>query len=263
LVRIDLAVSQRIVVGADYERAMMARASDRRARSAFQDLVLRLAQPGAVLFDFGAGTGIDARFYAELGLTVGAYDVDAHMCEYFGNRCRPLIEAGRITLDAGSYREFLASGTVNGGRRADLVTSNFAPLNLIADLSGLFAKFHALTVPDGRVLASVLNPYFVGDLQYGWWWRNGLRLWRAGHYSVAGAQAHIIRRRLADFARQGAPYFALTRVFPGLPRYRARPSNGVNVSGGGRCAWLRLATCRFMFLLFERRDMDRRNGADH
>jgi SAM-dependent methyltransferase len=263
LVRIDLAVSAAIVVGADYERAMTARASDRRARSAFQDLVLRLAQPGAVLFDFGAGTGIDARFYAELGFTVGAYDVDPHMCEYFGERCRALIDAGRITLDAGGYQEFLASATVNGGRRAHLVTSNFAPLNLIADLAGLFAKFHALTAPDGRVLASVLNPYFVGDLQYGWWWRNGLRLWRAGHYSVAGAQAHIIRRRLADFTRRAAPYFVLTRVFPGLPRYRAQPSNGVDVSRGGRGAWLRLTTCRFMFLLFERRELCRQNCADH
>ena len=256
-------MSSGIVVGAEYERAMTALESDRRARSAFQDLVLRLAPPGAVLFDFGAGTGIDARFYAELGFTVGAYDVDPRMCAYFQSRCRDLIDAGRIRLDAGSYREFLACATVNGGRRADLVTSNFAPLNLIGDLTGLFAKFHALTAPQGRVLASVLNPLFVGDLQYGWWWRNGLRLWRAGHYSVAGAQAQITRRRLADFARQGAPYFVLTRVFSGLPRYRAQPSNGVDVSRGGRGAWLRLASCRFMFLLFERRELCRQNGADH
>jgi SAM-dependent methyltransferase len=256
-------MSSEIVVGADYERAMSALESDRRARSAFQDLVLRLAPPGAALFDFGAGTGIDARFYAELGFTVGAYDVDLRMCEYFESRCRALIDAGRITLDAGSYQEFLASPTVNGARRAALVTSNFAPLNLIADLTGLFAKFHALTAPDGRILASVLSPYFVGDLRYGWWWRNALPLWRRGHYCVAGAQAQIIRRRLADFARQCAPYFSLTRVFPGLPRLRAQPSNGVDLSRAGRCAWLRLSTCRFMFLLFERQQMGRQDSADH
>jgi SAM-dependent methyltransferase len=252
-----------IVVGAEYERAITALESDRRARSAFQDLVLRIAQPGAALFDFGAGTGIDARVYAERGFTVGAYDVDPGMCDYFAVRCRGLIEAGRITLATGSYPQFLACDAVNSGRRVDLITSNFAPLNLIADLTGLFEKFHALTLPDGKVLVSVLNPYFIGDLKYRWWWRNGLRLWRLGHFSVAGAQAPIIRRGLADFARHSAPYFALTRVYPGLPRYRAQAAHGIDMTRGGRYAWLRVATCRFMFLLFEKRDMRRQNGADH
>jgi SAM-dependent methyltransferase len=257
------AQSSRLVVGAEYERAITASESDRRARSAFQNLVLSIAAPGAVLFDFGAGTGIDARVYAERGFTVGAYDVDPEMRQYFAMRCRGLIDAGRITLDAGSYPQFLASNAVNGGRRVDLITSNFAPLNLITNLGALFEKFHVLTLPGGKLLVSVLNPYFIGDLKYSWWWRNGMRLWRVGHFSVTGAQASIIRRRLGDFARQSAPYFALQRVFPGLPRYRGQHSDGIDMTRGGRCAWLRVATCRFMFLLFERRDIERQHGADH
>jgi hypothetical protein len=54
-----------IQAGADYVEAITALQSDRSARSAYQDLVLRIATPGAALFDFGAGPGIDARFYAE------------------------------------------------------------------------------------------------------------------------------------------------------------------------------------------------------
>jgi SAM-dependent methyltransferase len=249
-----MALTQKLVVGAEYDRAITALESDRRARAAFQDLVLRTAPPGAVLYDFGAGTGIDARFYAERGFTVGAYDVDPDMRQHFAITCRQLIAQGRISLDAASYPQFLACATLNGGRRVDLITSNFAPLNLIADLARLFEKFHALAAPDGRVLVSVLNPYFVGDLKYAWWWRNAVRLWRVGHFCVAGAQAPITRRRLADFARQSAPYFALTRVQPGSASYRA-PRDG-------RSSWLRLVTCRFMFLLFERRDIGDGNGAD-
>jgi len=49
---------------------------------------------------------------------------------------------------------------VDGVRGVDLITSNFAPLNLIEDLPELFEKFHALTGPGGRVLASVLSPVF-------------------------------------------------------------------------------------------------------
>ena len=258
----------RIVTGAEYVRQITALESDRRARSAFQDLAVKLVPPGLTLFDFGSGAGTDARFYAERGFTVVAYDVDAQMCEFFAAQCRDLIDAGRVRLEGGAYREFLARESVAGARAVALVTSNFAPLNLIEDLTELFAKFASLTGPDGKVLASVLSPYFIGDLRYGWWWRNVLRLWRAGRFSVAGAQAPIVRRRLADFAAQSAPHFRLTRVFRGLPL--TRPVHGDDAASGhprgnvwlrgsdaapggpGSHAWLRMTRCRYMFLLFEK-----------
>jgi SAM-dependent methyltransferase len=249
------ASAARIVTGADYVKQITALESDRHARSAFQSLVLRVAPPGAALLDFGSGTGMDARFYADRGFTVAAYDVDRQMGEFFATYCRDLIEAGRVTLEGGEYREFLARNSAGG---IDLVTSNFAPLNLIDDLQELFAKFHSVTGPDGRVLASVLNPYFVGDLKYGWWWRNLPRLWRDGHYAVQGAQAPIVRRRLADFAAQSAPYFTLTRAFRGLPSSGERDAAGIAVSGGTPYAGLRVGACQFMFLLFEKRHL----GAD-
>jgi SAM-dependent methyltransferase len=239
-----------IVSGADYVSQITALESDRRARATFQSLVLSLAPPGGALFDFGAGPGIDARFYAERGFSVAAYDVDPQMCEYFAAHCRGLMEAGRIRLERGSYRDFLARSSVAGGRDVDLVTANFAPLNLVDDLRGLFAAFHALAAPNGKVLASVLSPYFIGDLKYGWWWRNVLRLWRDGHYSVPGSQGPIVRRRLADFAAQSEPYFSLQRVFPGLPPTPPRHSRGRDATG--RCAWLSTTRCLFMFLLFEK-----------
>jgi SAM-dependent methyltransferase len=242
-----------VITGVEYVKQITALDSDRRARSAFQTLVLSIAPPGGTLFDFGAGTGMDARLYAEHGLTVAAYEVDPNMCEYFSEYCRDLIEAGRVTLDCGSYREFLARKSPADGHGVDLVTSNFAPLNLIDDLQELFAKFHELTGPGGRVLASVLSPYFVGDMKYGWWWRNSLRLWRDGHYSVQGAQAPIVRRRLANFAAQSEPYFTLKLVFRGLPPYGKRDAVPIDVSGGAGCAGLRMSGCQFMFLLFEKR----------
>ncbi len=239
--------------GADYVEAITELQSDRLARSAFQNLVIQTASPGATVFDFGAGPGIDARFYAERGFKVEAYDVDPGMREYFSVHCREFIDTGQVALDGGTYRDFLARKTAAGAGRVELVTANFAPLNLIDDLPGLFARFHALMLPNGKILASVLSPYFVGDLKYLWWWRNSLRLWRDGHYSVPGAQASIFRRRLADFARQCAPYFALTCAYPGPSPYSRKPPHSVDMSRHGRHEWLRLTTSRFMFLLFERR----------
>ena len=237
--------------GERYVEALSALPSDRLARAAFQDLVLRIARPGAALFDFGAGPGIDARFYAEHGFRVGAYDVDPGMCDYFAIHCDELMQAGQIALHTGTYADFLASETPRNAPRVDLVTSNFAPLNLVEDLQSLFLKFHALTAPDGKVLASVLSPYFAGDRRYRWWWSNFPRLWRDGHFAVPGARGPIVRRRLADFAARSAPYFVLKRVFPGLPSY-AGHADGIDMYRHGPRAWLRLMNCRFMFLLFEK-----------
>ncbi len=239
--------------GQDYVDAITAVQSDCRARSAFRDLVLRTARPGAVIFDFGAGPGIDAQFYAERGFTIAAYDVDPLMCEYFSTLCRKFIQTGQIRLDRGSYRDFLRHDAAGNDGGIDLVTSNFAPLNLIADLAELFKKFDALTGPNGMVLASVLSPYYVGDLKYAWWWRNAVRLWRDGHFSLPGAQGVIIRRRLAEFAAQSSPYFVLERVFRVMPQSLLQKADGVDLVRNGRYAWLHLILCRYMILLFRKR----------
>ena len=244
-----------IVTGEAYAKAITSQESDRRARSAFQDLVQRIAKPGAAIFDFGTGPGLDARFYAECGFTVAAYDLDPKMLEFFAAHCREFIEMGRVVLDgSSSYRDFLARNNGAGERSIDLVTANFAPLNLVEDLHELFAKFHALTGPNGLVLASVLSPYWVGDLKCGWWWRNVLRLWRDGYYYVQGAVTPTVRRRLANYATQSAPYFTLERVFAGMPADRIRDRNGLDLSRSGRYVWLHLTRCQFMFLLFRKKD---------
>jgi SAM-dependent methyltransferase len=233
----------RIVAGAEYVRAITAKASDRRYRRAFQSLALRLTAPGEALFDFGSGPGIDARFYAEHGRRVSAYDIDPRMNEYLTGHCRDFIMTGSVRLQQGSYREFLSRAAPADVWCAALITANFAPLNLIDDLSELFAKFAALATPAGAVLASVLSPYFAGDLRYPWWWRNAAGLLRHGRYAVPGAQALIWRRRLADYARECAPYFHLEKVFAGTD---SRPCT--------RPVCLQLTTCRFMFLLFRKTD---------
>lgn len=198
--------------GAEYVRAITARESDREARSAFRELALRLVPPGGSVLDFGAGAGLDASWFAEQGLEVRAYDNDPRMCAFLAQYCQEFIAAGRIELQTGSYQDFLAGPAAGAERRVDLVVANFAPLNLIADLPTLFARFHALTVPGGRVAASVLNPYYIGDVRYRWWWRNLPRLWRLGRYAVQGAGGEIIRRSAADFAAQSAPWFVLERM---------------------------------------------------
>ena len=158
------------VAGEGYVKAITLTTEDRRTRASFQSRVLSLVPPGAALFDFGAGPGIDAGFYARHGFSVDAYDTDPAMLEYLRAHCREAIAAGQIRVHATDYASFL-TGAARGERAIDLVASNFAPFNLVTDLPALFAALAPLTGPSGQILAGVLNPYFPGDLKYGWWWR--------------------------------------------------------------------------------------------
>jgi SAM-dependent methyltransferase len=244
----DLRYLQHTPAGAEYVGHITAQESDRRTRSAFRDLVLSIASPGAALFDFGAGPGIDARFFAERGFTIDAYDVDPRMREYFADHCRDLITSGRVTLDGSSYRHFLARAPAE--RRSDMVISNFAPLNLVDDLRELFEKFNALTGPNGKVLASVLNPCFTGDMRRHLWWHGVTRLWLHGELFLPGPQAPYYRRLLHNFRAVSAPHFRLSRVFRGLPPSREGQWHSID----GPFAWLRAANCRYLFLLLEKTD---------
>jgi SAM-dependent methyltransferase len=250
--------ASRAHVGAEYVRAMQQHASDRQAREAFQSLALSLVPPGGTIFDLGAGAGIDARFFAERELRVRVYDNDARMRSYLAATSRDLIAAGRILPETGEYAEFLARTSDPGLPRAHLVVANFAPLDLIGDLPVLFAKLHAVTLPGGGLLASVLSPYFLGDLTLGWRWRGMLEQLRTGTLTVRGARGNIIRRCLGVFAADCAPWFRLERVFRGLPPRHATEATGIDFVLRSRTAWLRLTRCRYMFLLFRRQPPDAR-----
>src|ERR1700761_1762380 len=100
----DLRYVRHTAAGAQYVRQITEQESDRSTRAAFRDLVLSIAPSGAALFDFGAGPGIDARFFAERGFTIDAYDVDPRMREFFAEHCRDLIDSGRVRLDSSAYR---------------------------------------------------------------------------------------------------------------------------------------------------------------
>lgn len=242
----------RNVTGEEYVRAITAKDSDRRAREAFRQRALALTAPSALIYDFGAGPGLDARFYAGQGRRVEAYDIDPQMCQYCGEYCAAEIAAGSIVLHPSDYGAFLARGAPDPARRASLITANFAPLNLVEELPPLFAAFAALTAPDGLVLASVLSPYFYGDLRYGWFWRNLPQLIVRGRFAVPGAQARIWRRRLPDFAALCAPHFTLERVFRGDFDARGN-ADARGAAAGSSLAALHVSRCRFMLLLFRRR----------
>jgi hypothetical protein len=85
-----------------------------------------------------------------------------------------------------------------------------------------------MLAPRGRLLVSILNPWFVGDARYGWWWRGLPSLLRSGGYSVPGAQAPIQRRSIHHTRRSRTPG-SISRRFIATSCRRAP---------GSRCAYL-------------------------
>ena len=225
-----------------YAQEILRRRADRLARSAFQSCVTSLIEPGATIIDFGAGTGIDARSYAARGYRVLAYD--PQMCDAFRRSSQAQLESGQIVLMEGKYPDFLAADPVFSGRKADLITANFAPLNLIEDLPELFRKLQALTLPGGRALVSVLSTRFIGDMRFKWWWHNRRALHRDGHFTLRGVWT-VTRRTPANFAAMAAPYFRLAGVRGGLPGNRLHAVDSPTLA-------LPLMASRYMFLLFEK-----------
>ena len=205
--------------GAQYHEFMQASPRDRAVRDRFQKMALDLLPAGADVLDFGAGTGIDAKAYAASGHPTFVYEPSPAMGEYLARHCRDEIARKTIVAVASPL-----------ACKVQAVTANFAVLNHFADHAALFEELSRVVRQGGFVLASMFNPYYLGDARYGWWRANVMNLVRHGHYAIA-SESHIHRFTPRVVAQAAAPYFRLERLIP---------------RGFG---W---ATDLYMFLLFRR-----------
>jgi SAM-dependent methyltransferase len=240
-----------LVTGSAYVKALTAADDDRVCRAAFLDLALRLGPPRAVVLDFGCGPGLDAHVYAEHGWRVYAFDVDASMCAYVRDTCARDIEAQRIRLVECSYPEFLDSAA-GQFPSMDLITANFAPLNLVPEPATLFRRFAALLRPAGLVLASILNPLHRGDMRYPWWWRGLPQLLTQGQYSVPGSQAPITRWLPGRLVHEAGAAFALDAIH--APSAHG-PVAARRVDSASPPDWPAIAAARYLFLTLRRTEL--------
>ncbi|HTV85277.1 MAG TPA: methyltransferase domain-containing protein [Dyella sp.] len=194
--------------GEQYHAVMLASRRDSRVRDRFQRIALNLLGDGGGVLDFGAGTGIDAKTYAAHGHPTFVYEPSQAMRDYLAVHCRDEIDGQRIVAVPSPI-----------GCKVQMVTANFAVLNHFADHAGLFEELSCVVQPGGFVLASMLNPYYLGDARYGWWRRNLFKLLRSGRYAIP-SESRIHRFAPRVVARAAAPYFRLERVQPrGLGRF--------------------------------------------
>jgi ubiquinone/menaquinone biosynthesis C-methylase UbiE len=181
---------------------MLASPRDRAVRHRFQTMALDLLPAGADVLDFGAGTGIDAMAYAASGHRTFVHEPSQAMREYLVHCCRDEIARGTIMPTASPL-----------ACKVQAVTANFAVLNHFADHTALFEELSRVVQQGGFVLASMLNPCYLGDARYGWWRANIMNLVRNGHYAI-DSESRIHRFAPRVVARAAAPHFRLERVTP-------------------------------------------------
>ncbi|WP_158883553.1 methyltransferase domain-containing protein [Rhodanobacter sp. L36] len=188
--------------GKQYHEFIETSQRDRVVREQFQKMALDLLPAGSNVLDFGAGTGIDAKLYAANGHPTDVYEPSAAMRDYLLQHCHEEIA-----------RETIVPVALPLTRKVHAVVANFAVLNHFADHTDLFEELSAVVRQKGFVLASMLNPYYLGDARYGWWRANIVRLLRYGRYAIA-SESNIHRFSPGIVARAASPHFRLERCFP-------------------------------------------------
>ena len=181
---------------------MLTSPRDLAVRGKFQKMALNLLPAGADVLDFGAGTGIDAKTYAANGHLTFVYEPSPAMRECLVQYCRGEIARKTVITVASPL-----------ACKVQAVTANFAVLNHFADHAALFEALSRVVREGGFVLASMLNPYYLGDARYGWWRENVMNLLRRGHYAIP-SESRIHRFAPRVVARSAAPYFRLERLIP-------------------------------------------------
>lgn len=188
--------------GEPYHAVMLASPRDLAVRDRFQKMLLSLLADGADVLDFGAGTGIDAKAYAAQGHRTFVYEPSQAMLDYLAHHCRDEIARKTVVAVASPL-----------ACNVQAVTANFAVLNHLADHRVLFEELARVVHRGGFVLASMLNPFYLGDARYGWWRKNLFNLIRHGRYAIA-SESRIHRFVPRVVSRAAAPYFRLERLSP-------------------------------------------------
>lgn len=207
----SLTAANKVHTGQQYHEIILASRRDRRVRDMFQEMALALMPAGAEVLDFGAGTGIDAKVYAAHGHQTFVYEPSDAMRTYLAQYCHDEIE-----------RETVVMLSLPLMHKVQAITANFAVLNHFNGHASLFDEFSRLIDRGGFVLASMLNPFYLGDARYGWWRANLLNLVRRGHYPCP-SESHVRRFSPRVVARAAAPHFRLERLVPRGFGLAARP----------------------------------------
>jgi ubiquinone/menaquinone biosynthesis C-methylase UbiE len=131
-------------------------------RSVVHKVYLQNLPENAKVLELNSGTGIDAVFLADKGMTVYATDISPEMIKVLISNAKAEIAKGMIKAEALSFDEI---GNINE-TGFDAVVSNFGGLNCINDFSRLSGDLAQKLKPGGKFIAVVMNKYCRWEVFY-------------------------------------------------------------------------------------------------
>lgn len=121
----------------------------------------RSFKPGERILELNCGTGEDARFLAQQGISVLACDASAVMIEVAEARGR--VQPGSAKIEYRQLANEDLSQLLRGGH-FDGAFSNFSGLNCLADLQPVARNLASLVKPGGRFVTCLWSRVCVGEV---------------------------------------------------------------------------------------------------
>jgi SAM-dependent methyltransferase len=177
----------------------------------------RVFRPGQRILELNCGTGIDAVYLAQRGISVLACDISRRMLE---EAAKHLEEARRHARLKGKLEfRVLATECIGAlreeGEQFDGAFSNFAGLNCVEDVSAVARGLAALLKPGAPVLLCLFGCFCVWEIL----WYLGRRMpakafrrLRGGRVQAGlseGVTVNVYYRSVRELARIFAPEFVL------------------------------------------------------
>jgi ubiquinone/menaquinone biosynthesis C-methylase UbiE len=223
--------------------------------------------PGDRVLEIGCGTGVDACFLAERGVTVVACDNSSRMIEVAARRVADARKHSFVQPQVLAAEEI---GNLEGDGSFDGAFSNFGALNCVEDLGTLARNLGRLLRPRATALLCLMGPCCLWEV--GWYLAQGdprkaFRRLRRGGVTAQLADAppvHVHYPTVQTLKRTFAPEFRLksfkgigvtvppSYVEPWVRRFPGVLQVGVRVDSMlGRCPGIRVLADHIL-LKFER-----------
>ena len=215
-------------------------------REQFQNLVLSYVPLNHVLVDFGAGTGIDAVFYAKSGYDVILYEPSQGMRRVAEYKIRKSGLSPKINIIENTFEDLLE--TIAKQQRKVSIVSNFGAINHMPIRNNQIGQLATAVSTEGYFIHYILKPFYIGFMKKPSFKRGILKILLGGIISIRDGNTDLMLFRVKYMKDLLAKNFELLRTKKSFSQQYSGPFN-LFIS-----SVLAPVSRRSIFVIFKKRD---------
>ncbi len=198
-------------IAQDYDKIFAHTRLGNAHRSLIHEVLRKHLRAGQSVLDLNCGTGEDAIYLANLGISVTGCDVSEGMIEVARQKAERAKCVSRIRFSVCANERLNA---LIDHEPFDAALSNFGGLNCTADLHGLGRELSRLVRPGGRIFVCVIGKVCAWEIV--WYavrgnWKKALRRFTRGgaNGNIGDASFRVHYPSVRDMQDAFAPFFHL------------------------------------------------------